>query len=59
MLHFRSAEAALEMLLKFKHMETRQLILDQLMNKFDLVMEQFIKEIGIVENFFIVSDSIF
>lgn len=36
-------------------METRQVILDQLMNKFDLVMEQFIKEIGIVENFFIVS----
>lgn len=48
----RSAEGALEMLLKFKHMETRQVILDQLMLKFDVIMDQFIKEINVVNVYF-------
>lgn len=48
----RSAEGALEMLLKFKHMETRQVILDQLMLKFDVIMDQFIKEIDVVGSYF-------
>lgn len=51
----RSAEAALEMLLKFKHLETRQIILDQLMLKFDGIMDQFMKEINIVNTYFKVS----
>nr|CAD7578985.1 unnamed protein product [Timema californicum] len=45
----RSSEEALEMLLKFKHIETRQTIQDQLMTKFDLVMLQFNKEIALIE----------
>ncbi|CAG2063989.1 unnamed protein product [Timema podura] len=45
----RSSEEALEMLLKFKHIETRQAIQDQLMTKFDLVMLQFNKEIALIE----------
>lgn len=51
----RSAEGALEMLLKFKHMETRQVILDQLMLKFDVIMDQFMKEINAVSVYFYVS----
>lgn len=52
----RSAEGALEMLLKFKHLETRQIILDQLMLKFDVIMDQFIKEISVVGTYFQVSN---
>lgn len=55
----RSAEGALEMLLKFKHMETRQVILDQLMLKFDVIMDQFMKEISVVGNYFNVSQQLF
>lgn len=54
----RSAEGALEMLLKFKHMETRQVILDQLMLKFDVIMDQFMKEISVVGSYFHVSYSL-
>lgn len=53
----RSAEGALEMLLKFKHMETRQVILDQLMLKFDVIMDQFIKEINVVGSYFQVKNA--
>ncbi|XP_022902554.2 dynein axonemal heavy chain 10 [Onthophagus taurus] len=49
----RSAEGALEMLLKFKHIKTRKVILDQLMTKFEVVMDQFGKEIGAVEYIFL------
>lgn len=55
----RSAEGALEMLLKFKHMETRQVILDQLMLKFDVIMDQFMKEISVVGNYFNVNQRLF
>lgn len=51
----RSAESALEMLLKFKHIQTRTIIQQQLMTKFDVVMDQFLKEIAIVDNIFTVS----
>ncbi|KAJ8963302.1 hypothetical protein NQ318_018771 [Aromia moschata] len=48
----KSSESALEMLLKFKHMETRQLIQDRLMLKFDVILDQYMKEILIVEDAF-------
>lgn len=51
----RSSEIALEMLLKFKHMETRQVILDRLMSKFDVILDQFMKEVLEVDNIFTVS----
>ena len=47
------------MLLKFRHIKTRKVILDQLMTKFEVIMDQFIKEVGIVENTFLVSRSRF
>ncbi|KAI4469012.1 dynein heavy chain [Holotrichia oblita] len=49
----RSSQSALEMLLKFKHIKTRKVILDQLMTKFEVIMDQFIKEIGMVEHLFL------
>lgn len=51
----RQAEQALEVLLKFKHMETRKVIQDQLMSKFEVIMDQFIQEVSMVENIFTVS----
>ncbi|KAL3287845.1 hypothetical protein HHI36_002303 [Cryptolaemus montrouzieri] len=48
----RSSEIALEMLIKFKHMETRQVILDRLMSKFDVILDQFMKEVLEVDNIF-------
>ncbi|XP_069678773.1 dynein axonemal heavy chain 10-like [Periplaneta americana] len=48
----RSSEEALELLLKFKHISTREAIHKQLMSKFDLVMAQFTKEILTIENEF-------
>ncbi|XP_045466201.1 dynein axonemal heavy chain 10 [Harmonia axyridis] len=48
----RSSEIALDMLLKFKHMETRQVILDRLMSKFDVILDQFMKEVLEVDNIF-------
>ncbi|KAK6624941.1 hypothetical protein RUM44_011805 [Polyplax serrata] len=48
----RSSEEALEMLLKFKHIKTRSSIQEQLMTKFDVVMQQFSKEISTVEYMF-------
>ncbi|XP_011874224.1 PREDICTED: dynein heavy chain 10, axonemal [Vollenhovia emeryi] len=47
-----SAENALEMLLKFKYMKTRDAIQRQLLRKFDVIMQQFSKEINDVENIF-------
>lgn len=47
-----SAESSLEMLLKFKNMKTRAAIQQQLLRKFDIIMQQFSKEINIVENIF-------
>lgn len=48
----RQAEEALDKLIKFQHMETRQVIQDQLTTKFDVVMEQFMNEINVVEDIF-------
>ncbi|KAK3924935.1 Dynein heavy chain 10, axonemal [Frankliniella fusca] len=48
----RSSTEALEMLLKFKHMETREAIQEQLMTKFDLIMQQFSKEVSNIEHIF-------
>lgn len=51
----RSSEKALEMLLKFKHLETRESIEKQLMNKFDQIMDHFNKEVIMIEDMFMVS----
>ena len=53
-----SAEEGLNMLLKFKNMKTRAAIQDQLPRKFDVIMQQFSKEIGIVESIFNKGDKI-
>lgn len=42
------------MLLKFKHMKTRKAIQEQLMTKFDLIMQQFSKEVSNIEHIFTV-----
>lgn len=47
-----SAENSLEMLLKLKNMKTRVAIQHQLLLKFDVIMQQFSKEINIVENIY-------
>lgn len=47
-----SAESALEMLLKFKDIKTRTAIQQLLLRKFDVIMQQFSKEISTVENIF-------
>lgn len=47
-----SAENSLEMLLKFKNIKTRAAIQHQLLRKFDVIMQQFSKEIAIAENIF-------
>ncbi|KAB0803715.1 hypothetical protein PPYR_00685 [Photinus pyralis] len=48
----RLAEKALHVLIKFVRMETRQVIKDLLLTKFDVIMEQFIQEIVMVEDLF-------
>nr|XP_023024309.1 dynein heavy chain 10, axonemal [Leptinotarsa decemlineata] len=48
----RSSESALEMLLKFKHIETRQMILNKLMLKFDVILDQYMKEVLAVDDNF-------
>ncbi|XP_026670097.1 dynein heavy chain 10, axonemal [Ceratina calcarata] len=47
-----SAEHALEMLIMFKEMKTRATVHQQLMRKFDVIMQQFSKEVSIVEGIF-------
>jgi ribosome-associated translation inhibitor RaiA len=42
----------MELLLRFKHIETTEAIKEQLMSKFDYVMQQFRKEILSVESEF-------
>ncbi|XP_039277456.1 dynein heavy chain 10, axonemal [Nilaparvata lugens] len=48
----RSSEEALEKLLKFKHIKTRKAVQEQLMQKFDPIMKQFLKEIDEVDKTF-------
>ncbi|KAG7199559.1 hypothetical protein KM043_014170 [Ampulex compressa] len=47
-----NAEDALKVLLKFKKTKTRATIQEQLSRKFDVIMQQFSKEIGVVENIY-------
>lgn len=47
-----NAENSLEMLLKFKNMKTRAAIQYQLLRKFDVIMQQFSKEITSVESIY-------
>ncbi|XP_048509941.1 dynein axonemal heavy chain 10-like [Athalia rosae] len=47
-----SAEEAMQALLKFKNMKTRDAIQEQLLTKFDVVMQQFIREISGVGQIF-------
>ncbi|KAG9487629.1 hypothetical protein GDO78_007442 [Eleutherodactylus coqui] len=48
----RSAEAAFDMLLKFKHIRSREAINKQMMMKFNAILEQYCKEVDIVNNLF-------
>lgn len=57
--NFRSSEAALEMMLKFKHIETREIIQKKLMQKFDVILDQYTKEILTVDDNFTVSSFVF
>lgn len=41
----RSAEAAFDMLLKFKHIRSREAINKQMMMKFNAILEQYCKEV--------------
>ncbi|CAK1584360.1 unnamed protein product [Parnassius mnemosyne] len=50
--NLRSAEEALDVLLKFLEFDTRKSIRKELSTKFDLVMRQFIKEITAIEDKF-------
>ncbi|XP_018050925.1 PREDICTED: dynein heavy chain 10, axonemal [Atta colombica] len=47
-----SAENSLEMLLKFKNIKTRAAIQHQLFRKFNVIMQQFSKEINVVESIY-------
>ncbi|XP_043925694.1 dynein axonemal heavy chain 10 [Protopterus annectens] len=49
----RSAEAAFDMLLKFKHIRSREAINRQMMKKFNDILAQYCKEVDIVNNLFI------
>uniref|UniRef100_A0A8C0KP17 Dynein axonemal heavy chain 10 n=1 Tax=Canis lupus dingo TaxID=286419 RepID=A0A8C0KP17_CANLU len=49
----RSAEAAFDMLLKFKHIRSREAINRQMMMKFNDILAQYCKEIDIVNKLFV------
>ncbi|KAE8635010.1 hypothetical protein XENTR_v10002490 [Xenopus tropicalis] len=49
----RSAEAAFDMLLKFKHIRSREAINKQMMMKFNDILEQYAKEVDIVNSLFL------
>ena len=46
----RSAEGAFDMLLKFKHIRSREAIKDQMMQKFRDILAQYQKEVDTVDN---------
>ncbi|KAG2470484.1 DYH10 protein, partial [Polypterus senegalus] len=48
----RSAEAAFDMLLKFKHIRSRQAINTQMMKKFNDILAQYMKEVDIINKLF-------
>ncbi|XP_064378089.1 dynein axonemal heavy chain 10 [Dromaius novaehollandiae] len=49
----RSAEAAFDMLLNFKHIRSREAINKQMMMKFNDILDQYCKEVGNVKQIFI------
>uniref|UniRef100_A0A670KCY6 Dynein axonemal heavy chain 10 n=1 Tax=Podarcis muralis TaxID=64176 RepID=A0A670KCY6_PODMU len=49
----RSAEAAFDMLLNFKHIRSREAINKQMMMKFNDILAQYCKEVEIVNNIFV------
>ncbi|XP_058850532.1 dynein axonemal heavy chain 10 [Acipenser ruthenus] len=49
----RSAEAAFDMLLKFKHIRSREAINKQMMQKFNEILSQYCKEIDIINGLFV------
>ncbi|RMC05733.1 hypothetical protein DUI87_17276 [Hirundo rustica rustica] len=49
----RSAEAAFDLLVKYKHIQTREAINKKLMKKFRSVLEQYCKEVEIVKQIFV------
>ena len=49
---YRSSEETLDLLLKFRHIETTKAIQEQLMSKFSHVMKQFMNEILSVQTEF-------
>ncbi|XP_007489994.2 dynein axonemal heavy chain 10 isoform X1 [Monodelphis domestica] len=51
----RSAEAAFDMLLKFKHIRSREAINKQMMMKFNDILNQYCKEIDIINRIFILN----
>lgn len=55
--YFRSSESAVEMLIKFKDIETRQVIKDIMMQKFDVILDQYMREILAVDDNYTVSSS--
>eukprot|EP00062_Callorhinchus_milii_P021625 gi/632978548/ref/XP_007905975.1/ PREDICTED: dynein heavy chain 10, axonemal [Callorhinchus milii] len=48
----RSAEAAFDMLLRFKHIRSREAVNKQMMRKFNDILTQYCKEVDIVNNLF-------
>ncbi|KAM6052185.1 dynein axonemal heavy chain 10 [Chlamydotis macqueenii] len=51
--NLRSAEAAFDMLLKFKHIRCRETINKQMMMKFDDILDQYCKEVENVKQIFV------
>ncbi|XP_017580699.2 dynein heavy chain 10, axonemal [Pygocentrus nattereri] len=49
----RSASAAFDMLLKFKHIRSREAINNQMMKKFNDILAQYCKEVDIINNMFV------
>ncbi|KAG5280454.1 hypothetical protein AALO_G00060150 [Alosa alosa] len=49
----RSAEAAFDMLLKFKHIRSREAINNQMMQKFNDILAQYCKEVDIINDIFL------
>uniref|UniRef100_A0A4X2JQH8 Dynein axonemal heavy chain 10 n=1 Tax=Vombatus ursinus TaxID=29139 RepID=A0A4X2JQH8_VOMUR len=51
----RSAEAAFDMLLKFKHIRSREAINKQMMMKFNDILAQYCKEVDIINRLFVLN----
>nr|XP_026696380.1 dynein heavy chain 10, axonemal isoform X1 [Ciona intestinalis]XP_026696381.1 dynein heavy chain 10, axonemal isoform X2 [Ciona intestinalis] len=51
----RSAEGAFDMLLKFKHIRSREAINNQMMRKFNDILAQYMKEVEIINKLFLQS----